>query len=158
MKWSSKPQHSVWASTLFMGTVVPHSLLVVHNNDDFDQKLHFWIHHSIRPVATNFQSSSSLICLPFSKWFLDTHPSTATICLVLCQVFAVFPVSEGHDLQIPFVCSFVKLFKDTLLTKSGYAEFSANNSLETIFLVWKYLFVCQTVLSHHPSVHPLCSS
>lgn len=61
MKWSSKPQHSVWASTLFMGTVVPHSLLVVHNNDDFDQKLHFWIHHSIRPVATNFQSSSSLI-------------------------------------------------------------------------------------------------
>lgn len=44
-----------------MGTVVPHSLLVVHNNDDFDQKLHFWIHHSIRPVVTNFQSSSSLI-------------------------------------------------------------------------------------------------
>lgn len=160
MKWSSKSQHSVWASTLFMGTVVPHSLLVVHNNDDFDQRFHFWIHHSIRPVDTNFQSSSSLIW--HTSAFLLVYPSPNYL------------LTPSLPLQ-PFLWSCARSLPSFLFLKDmtfryrlsavlsnflriHYSQFSANNSLETIFLVWKYLFVCQTVLSHHPSVHPLCSS
>lgn len=161
MKWSSKPQHSVWASTLFTGgcgwALLYLTLYLWCTTMMISTKNFTSLHHSIRPVATDFQSSSFLLW--HTSAFLLVYPSPNDF---LTPALSLQPFLWSCARSLP---SFLFLKDMTFRYRLSAVlsnflrihcpQFSANNSLETIFLVWKYLFVkhCYHIILAS-SVHP----